>query len=265
MVYLRVETGPSFLNRITTRCCSLSQARADRADNAEAAEGEAKAIREARKKKAADLHMHADDDGNVMASFSKKELAKQKVGIKWGRTEETNQYVIAQIVPDSPAAKQHLEEGMILLQVGDKDVSDGKISDTGLSHYLKTRPLKFKFEIQLSAHDQRDAQVEENGAASAIQAAHRKKIKVREPNKGEDGLIVVTFPKKCKDTGFVWTRAEGGVVTVTSVTPKSHAAKQAIAEGMVLRFVGETDAAEITDDAALTKELKTRPLLCKFE
>ena len=82
---------------------------------------------------------------------------------------------------------------------------------------------------------------------------------------GIDGLIVATFPKKCKHTGFAWTRAEGGVVTVTRVTPKSHAAKQAIDEGMVLRFIGETDAAEITDDATLTDELETRPLLCKFE
>ena len=76
---------------------------------------------------------------------------------------------------------------------------------------------------------------------------------------------MATFPKKCKAIGFAWTRAEGGAVTVTTVTPKSHAAKQAIGEGMVLRFVGEVEAAGITDGAALTKELATRPLLCKFE
>ena len=114
------------------------------------AEEQAKALREARKKEAAALHLHTDDDGNIVATFSKK----PETGIKWSRAEDTNQFTIALVVPDSPAAKQHLRVGMILLKVGDKDVSSGKVSPAGLSHFLKSRPLCLKFELQVPEHSQ---------------------------------------------------------------------------------------------------------------
>ena len=105
---------------------------------------EAKALRERRKARAHAFAQHADGQGYIIARFSK---VCGELGVVWDYTEDRRAWRIDSIKHGSAAAKQNLERGMVLLEIGEKALRGGSaLSAAGLSYYLRPRPLRLLFE-----------------------------------------------------------------------------------------------------------------------